>query len=59
MKYLHRGSGCQFSKSCPEMYIGTPSQFTDTQKTRKSYTDILLVDTLTFSPTLDLKATLK
>lgn len=59
MKYLHRGSGCQFSKSCPEMYIGTPSQFRDTQKTRKSYTDILLVDMLTFSTTLDLEATLR
>lgn len=59
MKYLHRGSGCQFSKSCPEMYIGTPSQFTDPQKTRKSYKDILSVDMLTFSPTLDLEVTLR
>ena len=61
MKYLHRGSGCQFSKSCPEMYIGTPSQFTDKKKkkTRKSYKDILSVGMLTFSPTLDLEVTLR
>lgn len=35
MKYLHHDAECQFSKNCPEMYIGIPSQFADMTANQK------------------------
>lgn len=58
MKYLHHDAECQFSKNCPEMYIGIPSQFADMTANQKKV-DILLEDVLTFSPTPGFKVTLR